>query len=214
LLLMSSDRSRAIQIVQQFHAGGVAADRALEQALGIARSRESRSPSLAALLHRFGNQNFTFEAAPFHALREIFRAVRPKPGELFCDAGAGYGHAVFYGACVAGCRFRAIEILPARCNAMQRTARRLGLGTVEIVQGDALQQNYADVRYLLVNSPFFPPVARRFIAHVAQAREAPLTVIALHNIVESFRSAAEFTEVAVEVDIPRYYFGVFHASAR
>ena len=96
---------------------------------------------------------------------------------------------------------------------MQRTARRLGLDNVEIVQGDALQQSYADVGYLLVNSPFFPPVARRFIDDLAQARKAPLTVIALHNIVESFRSAADFTEVAVEADIPSYHFGIFRTKA-
>ena len=61
---------------------------------------------------------------------------------------------VFYGACVAACRFRAIEILPIRCAAMRRTARRLGLNNVDIVEGDALTQNYDDVSYLLLNSPF------------------------------------------------------------
>ena len=97
-----------------------------------------RSGELTSLLRRFGNQNFEFASMPFHELREVFRTVELGPGDLFCDAGAGYGHAVFYGACIAESRFRAIEILPARCAAMRRTAARLGLTNVEIIQADAI----------------------------------------------------------------------------
>src|SRR5690348_15318847 len=124
---MSSERPSIADRVRSFHAGGAIESATLERALKIAPTTEGRGNDLPKLLHRHGNQNFTFGTMSLREFREIFRAIRPKPAEVFCDAGAGYGHAVFYGAIVAGCRFRAIEILPARCNAMRRTARRLGV---------------------------------------------------------------------------------------
>ena len=151
----------------------------------------------------------SFGGTPFHEVREIFRAVDPQPDEVFCDAGAGYGHVVFYGACVAACRFRAIEILPVRCAAMRRTAQRLGLTNVDIVEGDALTQNYDDVSYLLLNSPFFPEVATQFIDKLKMSRNPLTTVIAMNNIVDALRENGGFTEIDIAVDIPNYRFGVF-----
>jgi 16S rRNA A1518/A1519 N6-dimethyltransferase RsmA/KsgA/DIM1 with predicted DNA glycosylase/AP lyase activity len=128
---------------------------------------------------------------------------------VFCDAGAGYGHVVFYGACVAPCRFRAIEILPVRCAAMRRTAQGLNLDNVEVIEGDALTQDYGDVSYLLLNSPFFPDVAAQFIGHLTSSHSGRLTVIAMNNIVDAFRQNNGFTEIDIEVGIPNYRFGMF-----
>jgi hypothetical protein len=212
---MSSERRPAAAIVRKFHEGAVkATDSILERALQISPGNEKRIGELPALLHRFGNQNFTFEGTSFHETREIFRSLDPQPDQLFCDAGAGYGHVVFYGACVAACRFRAIEILPIRCAAMLRTARRLGLHNVDVVRGDALTENYDDVSYLLLNSPFFPDVARQFIGKLKLSHNRLQTVIAMNNIVHAFRGDGAFTEIEVEVDIPNYRFGVFRLKGR
>jgi hypothetical protein len=213
---MSSERRPGAAIVQKFHQGTAeAADSILERALRIAPHDEETTGALPALLRRYGNQNFSFfGGTPFHEIREIFRAIRPRPDETFCDAGAGYGHVVFYGACVAACRFRAIEILPVRCAAMLRTAQRLGLNNVDVVQGDALTQSYDDVSYLLLNSPFFPDVAAQFIGKLTPSRNRRLTVIAMNNIVDAFRQNSAFTEIDIEVDIPNYRFGVFRLAGR
>jgi hypothetical protein len=208
---MSSERRIRAAIVRKFHDGSAkASDSILERALRIAPGDEKRSGELPELLQRYGNQNFSFfGGTPFHEIREIFRAVRPQPHEVFCDAGAGYGHVVFYGACIAPCRFRAIEILPVRCAAMRRTARRLGLTNVDTVEGDALTQNYDDVSYLLLNSPFFPDIAAQFISNLTSSRNRRLTVIAMNNIVDAFRENSAFTEIDIEVGIPNYRFGMF-----
>jgi hypothetical protein len=213
---MSSERRPGAVIVRKFHEGITGAtDSILERALQIAPADEKPADELPALLHRFGNQNFTFfGGTPFHEIREIFRAIRPQPDELFCDAGAGYGHVVFYGACVTACRFRAIEILPVRCAAMSRTARRLGLKNVDVVQGDALAQNYDDVSYLLLNSPFFPDIAGQFIDKLKMSRNPLQTVIAMNNIVDAFREDGTFAELEIEVDIPNYRFGMFRLQGR
>jgi precorrin-6B methylase 2 len=207
---MSSKAQRGAAKIRQFHGenAGVA-DRALQAALQIAPFDEDNIGTLPALLHRYGNQNFGFEQTSFRDIREIFRAIAPKPAELFCDAGAGYGHVVLYGALVAPCRWRAIEILPTRCEAMQRSAHRLGLGTIDIVQGDALAQDYSDVTYLLLNSPFFAEVAAPFIERLAAARNEAMTVLAMNTIVTSFRESRAFREIDVAVDIANYRFGMF-----
>jgi hypothetical protein len=213
---MSSERRTRAAIVRKFHEGSAeATDSILERALWIAPGDEKRGGELPVLLHRFGNQNFSFfGGTPFHEVREIFRAISPQPDELFCDAGAGYGHVVFYGACVAACRFRAIEILPVRCAAMLHTAQALGVISVEVVQGDALTQNYDDVSYLLLNSPFFPDVAAQFIGKLTASRNRQLTVIAMNNIVDAFRQDGAFAEIDIEVDIPNYRFGMFRLAGR
>jgi precorrin-6B methylase 2 len=213
---MSSERRSSSAIVRKFHTRAAeATDLTLERALKIEPVDEKHADELTALLQRHGNQNFTFfGGTPFHEVREIFRAINPQPHEVFCDAGAGYGHVVFYGASVTSCRFRAVEILPVRCAAMRRTAQRLGLTNVEIVDGDALTQNYDDVSYLLLNSPFFPDVAPQFIRKLAKSRDALTTVIAMNNIVSAFRQHGAFTEIDTEVDIPNYRFGMFRPNSR
>jgi hypothetical protein len=212
---MSSERRTRTAIVRKFHQGSAeATDSILERALRIAPGDEDRDGALPALLQRYGNQNFSFfGGTPFHEVREIFRAINPQPHEVFCDAGAGYGHVVFYGACVTPCRFRAVEILPVRCAAMRRSAQHLGLTNVEIVEGDALRQNYDDVSYLLLNSPFFPEIAAQFIGMLTASRNRRLTVIAMNNIVDAFREDGAFTEIDIEVDIPNYRFAMFRFTA-
>jgi hypothetical protein len=212
---MSSERRPRAAIVRKFHQGSAeATDSILERALRIAPDDEDHDGALPALLQRYGNQNFTFfGGTPFHEIREIFRAITPQPDEVFCDAGAGYGHVVFYGACITACRFRAIEILPVRCAAMRRTARALGLANVGIVEGDAQTQNYDDVSYLLLNSPFFPDVAGQFIGKLKTSRNRPTTVIAMNNIVDAFRGDDAFVEIEVDVDIPNYRFAMFRFAA-
>jgi hypothetical protein len=208
---MSSERGAGAAIVRKFHVcAAEATDLTLERALKIEQVDEKRADELPALLQRYGNQNFSFfGGTPFHEVREIFRAIRARKDEVFCDAGAGYGHVVFYGACVTACRFRAVEILPVRCAAMRRTAQRLGLTNVEIIQGDALTQNYNDVSYLLLNSPFFPDIAAQFIGKLTASPNRQLTVIAMNNIVDAFRDDSAFTEIDIEVDIPNYRFAMF-----
>jgi len=212
---MSSERRPGSAIVRKFHARAAkATDLTLERALKIEPVDEKRADELPALLQRYGNQNFSFfGGTPFQEVREIFRAISPQPHEAFCDAGAGYGHVVFYGASVTACRFRAVEILPVRCAAMRRTAQRLGLTNVEIIEGDALTQNYDDVSYLLLNSPFFPEVAAQFVGKLTASPNRQLTVIAMNNIVDAFRKNGAFAEIDIEVDIPNYRFAMFRFTA-
>jgi hypothetical protein len=197
-------------LVREFHAGRRnVEDAVLANALHIEPDADERLASLSALLRRFGNQHLAFSSMTFRELREIFRAVAPGKNEIFGDVGAGYGHVVFYGACVAPCRFRAIEILPARCAAMRRSARRLGLRNVEIIRADAQTQSYDDLAYLFVNSPFFPDAARQFIAKLKSSRRRTPTVIAVNNIVASLRDDGDFTEIDRGLDIAAYRFGIF-----
>jgi predicted RNA methylase len=197
-------------LVREFHAGrSDVEDAVLANALHVETDADERLASLPALLRRFGNQHLAFSSMTFRELREIFHAVTPGKNEIFGDVGAGYGHVVFYGACVAPCRFRAIEILPARCAAMRRSARRLGLRNVEIIRADAQSQNYDDLAYLFVNSPFFPDAARQFIAKLKSSRRRSPTVIAVNNIVAALRDDGEFTEIDRGLDIAAYRFGIF-----
>ncbi len=211
---MSSDGKTIAAIVRAYHASETDEHAAIERALRTTPVRAEHAGELRSLLRRFGNQNFEFASMPLHELRKVFRAVKLGPADLFCDAGAGYGHAVFYGAFVARGRFRAIEILPVRCAAMRRTAARLGLSNVEIVQADAFSQSYADVTCLFLNNPFFPDAAAKFVEHLKSERKRALTVIAAHNIVDAFRADPDFVEMKTPAGLPDYRFGVFRWKRR
>lgn len=73
-----------------------------------------------------------------------------------------------------------------------------------------MAQDYAEVTHLLLNNPLFPDAAERFVASLAKARTRPLTVVAVHNIVDAFRNAPDFREVDTAADLANYCFGVFH----
>jgi hypothetical protein len=70
------------------------------------------------------------------------------------------------------------------------------------------------VSYLLLNSPFFPDAAAQFIGKLTMSRHRLMTVIAMNNIVDTFRKDGAFTEIEVEVDIPNYRFGMFRLTSR
>ena len=201
--------SRPTDIIRAFHDGKAElSEQMIERALQISPAQQAAA-NLTALLRRFGNHNFAFANTTFHEVREILRCLDPQPGQLFCDAGAGYGHMVFYVACVTACRVRAIEIVPRRCAAMLQTGRHLGIANVDIVQADALAQGYGDVSYLFLNNPFFPDRATQFVAKLAVSGAPGMTVIAINNIVDALRGNAAFKERDVEADIPNYRFGIF-----
>lgn len=206
-------RKNLSEAVRAFHAGQ-SDEGALSDALRLARADKERLPGLPVLLRRHGNQNFMFGETSFTELRQIFHAVRPRAGAVFCDAGAGYGHVVFYGAHVAPCRFRAIEILPARCAAMRRWLGRSGLRNVEILERDALTQDYDDVSYLFLNNPFFPDRTEEFLARIAARRRRALTVIALNNAAAALRANARYVEIETATDIPGFRFGLFRLKPR
>jgi histone methylation protein DOT1 len=207
-------RDRVAGMVRAFHQREIdIAEATLARAVGIIPAAERIGGTLSGLLRRFGNQNFTFEGTSFSEAREIFRAIDMRPNEVFCDLGAGYGHVVFYGALVAKGRFRAVEILPQRCAAMRKTKARLGLGNVEIIQGDAFALNYDDVSYMFLNSPFFPDKARQFVTQLVATRTRPLTVIALNMVVDVLRNDDAFTEIEIEAQIANYRFGIFQLAA-
>jgi len=170
----------------------------------------SDPPTCPTLLRRFGNQNFSFGGMPFRHLREILpHRHAAGPDQLFCDAGAGYGHVVFTAQCVARCRFRAIEILPVRYNAMIRTGHRLGFEDIEIVRGDAPGAKLRRRGLSVLNNPFFRIWQKRFIDRLTAARQRPLTVIAMHNIVDVLRGNAAFAEIEKQRRYSKLLFGVF-----
>ena len=136
---MSHKAALGCELVRGFHAGrsdvedAALAKRAADRACRRCAARQA----WPSLLRRFGNQHLTFSRHDVsRASRNLSRRDSRAGSEIFCDAGAGYGHVVLYGACVADCRFRAVEILPARCcgDAKQR-ATPGRLHNVEIIAG-------------------------------------------------------------------------------
>src|SRR5262249_28050604 len=126
--------------------------------------------------------------------------------------GAGYGHFVCYGASVTPARFVAVELMPERCVAMRRSARRLGLDTLGVVCADAEAMAFPGASVLFVNSPFFPERAEGFVRRLAAAaRWRPLQVAAMNNIVGHFRESRGFAEIETAARVPAYRFGLFRA---
>ena len=71
----------------------------------------------------------------------VARAVKPEPGEVVLDACAAPGGKTTHLATLGGsaCRVIAVDSNARRLQALRKTVRRLGLGNIEIREGDSSQ---------------------------------------------------------------------------
>jgi SAM-dependent methyltransferase len=203
-------KASPIDRVLRFHRGRAClSDRDIAALLHIERDRETMT-DLIASLRSFGTQHLAFEPASFGEIREIVTALDLGRRDIVYDLGAGYGHFVCYGACVTAARFEAVEIVPARCAAMRRSAARLGLRTVRVIEVDAETVPFDRASVLFLNSPFFAEKADRFLTRLAWLRPwRPLRIAAMNNIVRHFRDSDAFVEIETGANIAPYRFGMF-----
>ncbi len=194
----------------QFHRKRVRLpDRSIRELLGIEPDRETMT-DLIASLRKLGTQHLAFEPASFSDIREIVTVLNLRRHDIVYDLGAGYGHFVCYGACVSDARFEAVEIVPERCAAMRRSAERLGLRSMRVIEADAETAPLGRASVLFLNSPFFATKAKRFLQRLAAAQAwRPLRIVAMNNIVSHFRASRSFREIETNARIAAYRFGVF-----
>ncbi len=185
----------------------------VERALRIARSRE-RLRDVIGFLKTYGNEHLVFEPASFAEIREIVHALDLGRADRVCDVGAGYGHFVFYGAAVTPARFVAVELVDRRCDAMRRTAARLGADRVAIVNADAATLPLADASVLFLNSPFYPARSAGIARRLVRAAAPGTRIVALNQMVAAFRATPGLREIETAAQIPSYKFGLFVIAPR
>ncbi|HEY6136768.1 MAG TPA: methyltransferase domain-containing protein [Thermoanaerobaculia bacterium] len=151
-------------------------DRELDALLGITEREETLDGVELILEH--GNELIdVYDGAPYEIVRELFRRLAPRRGDVFYDLGCGYGRAVLWGALVSGARFRGIDLVPQRLAPAQRAAKRLRLTNVRFTQGNVLSTRFDDGNLFFLFDPFFPNTLRRVGLRLARiARMRPIRI--------------------------------------
>jgi SAM-dependent methyltransferase len=147
-------------------------DRELDALLGITE-REERLDAVELILEHGNELIDAYDGTPYEVVRELFRRLRPRRGDVFYDLGCGYGRVVLWGALLSGAQFRGIDLVAQRLAPAQRAARRLGLTNVEFLQGNVLSTRFDDGNLFFFFDPFFQTTLRRVglkLARIAHNR--------------------------------------------
>jgi len=133
----------------------------------------------------FWRGGFMYQPSEPFDVSPIFSTLQMRPGSVFYDLGAGYGHALFFGAVVRpDIQFRGIELMPGRVRECEAARRRLGLSNLSFVAGDVTRGGFSQADILFLFNPFPPDVQEevtRVIDSVAQQK--PLVVLDYEGLV-------------------------------
>lgn len=154
-------------------------DAEVDALLGI-QPREDRIDAVELIVEHGPGMIDGYDGTPYEVVRDAIRRLAPKRGDVFYDLGCGYGRVVLWGALVSGARFRGIELVPQRLRPALRAQQRLGLGNLELRQGNVLSSRFDDGNLFFLFDPFFAEAMRRVGHMLARiARDHPIRIASL-----------------------------------
>jgi FkbM family methyltransferase len=125
-------------------------------------------------LDHFEPDNVQYEPSGWSYLPRALRHLRPTPGDVFLDLGAGKGRVLYQAAKHPFGRVIGVEIAErlaavARTN-LQANAERLRCQDIEVVTGDAADYEIPDdVTYIYLFYPFVGQTFSRVLAHITDS---------------------------------------------
>jgi len=151
-------------------------DREMDALLGIAE-REERLDGVELVLEHGNELIDLYSGTPYETVRELFRRLKPRRGDVFYDLGCGYGRVLLWGALVSDAEFRGIDLVEQRLAPARRCARRLALDNVRFLQGHVLSTPFDDGNLFFLFDPFFRKTMRRVGLKLARiARRRPIRI--------------------------------------
>ncbi|MCU1348831.1 MAG: hypothetical protein JWO56_1861 [Acidobacteria bacterium] len=151
-------------------------DRELDALLGILE-HEERLDGVELILEHGTELIDQYDGTPYETIRELFRRLAPKHGDVFYDLGCGYGRVVLWGAIVSDAECRGIDLVRERLAPAGRAIRRLGLTHARVSQGNVLSTRFDDGNLFFLFDPFFRPTLQRVGLRLARiARDHPIRI--------------------------------------
>jgi hypothetical protein len=95
-----------------------------------------------------------YQPTPARVVLELVAALAMRPGEVFYDLGSGLGQVCILVHLLTGVRARGVEVEPAYCDYALRSATRLNLSGLEIINADARDADCSEGTVFYMYTPF------------------------------------------------------------
>jgi hypothetical protein len=118
-----------------------------------------------------------YEPAPARAVLDLVDHASWSPRDVFYDLGSGLGRVVILVNLLTGRPARGVEIDPALCEQARQAAQRLNLASVEFIQADAREVDYAEGTVFFLFTPFKAAIWRAVLdklRHESRTRKITL----------------------------------------
>jgi len=128
------------------HSGPDRLDVLLDGLLGITAPAAPREPPWPDALH--------YEPTPARAVLDLVDNVGWESRDVFYDLGSGMGRVVILVHLLTGLPAKGVEIDPILCEQARQAAQRLNLASVEFIEANARETDYAEGTIFFLFTPF------------------------------------------------------------
>jgi hypothetical protein len=116
---------------------------------------------------------------PYNKIRAMIHGLTLTADDTFYDLGAGYGRVPLYAGITTEATCKGIELVRERAEVAEHARQRLGLGNVEIINGNVRQTDFSDGNVFFMFNPFSEYTFGRVFRKLEQiAQDKPVTVAA------------------------------------
>jgi SAM-dependent methyltransferase len=131
-----------------------------------------------------------YQPAPLRQILALIDSAQVGPSDHLYDLGSGLGQAAILAALLSGARATGVEIEPAYVESAQRSAARLGLSSVDFIQGDAREASLTGGTVYFLYTPFRGPLLRQVSERLkVEAAQRPIRVCSLGPCTAELQSA-------------------------
>lgn len=170
-------------------------DDELDRALGLGPPQHDvRSSYDANLEARFVGESVVYLPTPYSICRAFFHATGPAKHDLVLDLGCGVGRLLLYGALTTEARFRGVEIVERRFRQGSQAATRLGLGQVEIIRGNVLDQDLEEVTVFYLFRPFSEATEAEVLTRLCALGRRRVITVGAYRLPPALLDPAVFEE--------------------
>jgi hypothetical protein len=128
------------------------------------------TPEAAALKEREPEMVF-YQPTPARVVLELTRVVAMQPADVFYDLGSGLGQVCILVHLLTGARARGVEFEPAYCDYARRSASRLQLRQVELLNADARDVRLDDGTVFYLYTPFRGAMLDQVLGRIDRASQ-------------------------------------------
>lgn len=172
-------------------------DRLQDRCLAI-NTRDQLSDSYSSDLKSRNRPN---EGTGYRALDLIARELRLGPDEVFFDIGCGFGRTLCYFANHGVGRCVGIELRPELAAAARSNAAKLN-AHIDVIEGDATEQDYSQATVIYLYNPFDANVLRQVLSRIGDQRRSAIQLCYVNPVERHVLEATEWLEEVRRFPVP------------